>query len=324
MYLPFVKAKGQPTLGLQPLALADWIEIDQDFETQLAYKSKLLSAQYESVFSALPGSLAAQKETLDLLIAHLLRYFPATYRLLEKGERSGKEKGVYSSRLQQAWRFSDFAAAPLELAARLVQEDFCIMLPGEKTREKTGEEGYWLAAAAVCFPLRWCLGQKLGQPLGLIHGKVPGYKGRLHRPVNSVFERLRVDFPGVRFNWSVVDSAELHLVESKHTDSKHTESMHAAELDATITAENAGEKLWLRVERQTLRRLPLSGAVLFTIRSYVYPLAAVVEREAIAQQLSEAIQALAPDMQKYKNLLPFHQALLAYLSRRIQANCLLM
>jgi len=116
---------------------------------------------------------------------------------------------------------------------------------------------------------------------------------------------------------------------------------HAARFNNAITPENAGEKLWLRVERQTLRRLPLSGAVLFTIRSYVYLLAAVVERRsmerraaaraaaesaagaAIAQQLSDAIQALTPDMQKYKNLLPFRQALLAYLSDRTRFDLLM-
>ncbi|MGC1526094.1 MAG: DUF3445 domain-containing protein [Phormidesmis sp.] len=207
MHLPFVKAKGQPTLGLQALALADWIEVDQDFGAQLAYKAALLADQHEIVFSALPESLAAQKETLDLLVAHLLHYFPAMYQPFGGGKALGKDEGIYSRNLQQTWRFSDFATAPLDLAARLVQEDLCVMLPGE--------DGYRLAAASVCFPLRWCLTEKIGQPLGLIHGQVPGYERRLNRPVNSVFERLRADFSGVRFNWSVVDSPELHLSEPK-------------------------------------------------------------------------------------------------------------
>ena len=104
MYLPFVKAKGQPTLGLQPLALADWIEVDQDFGAQLAYKAALLADQHEIVFSALPESLAAQKETLDLLVAHLLHYFPAMYQPFGEGEVLGKDKeskreGIYNRNL---------------------------------------------------------------------------------------------------------------------------------------------------------------------------------------------------------------------------------
>ena len=36
--------------------------------------------------------------------------------------------------------------------------------------------------------------------------------------------------------------------------------------------DNAGQRLHLRVERQTLSRLPKSNAVLFTIRTYMDPL----------------------------------------------------
>ena len=36
-----------------------------------------------------------------------------------------------------------------------------------------------------------------------------------------------------------------------------------------VTAENAGQRLHLRVERQTLSRLPRTGAVLFTIRTHM-------------------------------------------------------
>lgn len=36
-----------------------------------------------------------------------------------------------------------------------------------------------------------------------------------------------------------------------------------------MTAENAGQRLHLRVERQTLSRLPKTGAVLFGIRTHM-------------------------------------------------------
>ena len=40
-------------------------------------------------------------------------------------------------------------------------------------------------------------------------------------------------------------------------------------LQDAVTAENAGQRLHLRVERQTLSRLPRTGAVLFTIRTHM-------------------------------------------------------
>ncbi|MEL7519293.1 MAG: heme-dependent oxidative N-demethylase subunit alpha family protein, partial [Pseudomonadota bacterium] len=42
---------------------------------------------------------------------------------------------------------------------------------------------------------------------------------------------------------------------------------------AHVTPDNAGETLFVRSERQTLRRLPETGAILFTIGVYVEPLA---------------------------------------------------
>ena len=288
MYLPFIKTTGHPAIGLKPLALPDWIEIDDDFVAQLNHKTWLLAHNHSNVFVALAHTEAAQGEVLQHLTAHLLKHFPGIYQPLDQGIRN--------LQTGQVWQFSDFAEAPLDLAGRLVQEDLCLMLPGEA--------GYVLSAASVCFPLRWCLREKLGLPMGQIHQRVPTYVQKLERPVDNVFARLRDDFPGVRFNWSIVDSPELHLSQDKLVTA----------FDPVITAENAGQTLWLRVERQTIRRLPDSGGVLFTIRTYVYPLAQVAAVPTVASQLAHAVQNLRADMQVYKNLLPFRLALLNYLS----------
>lgn len=288
MYLPFIKTKGHPTVGLKSLALQDWIEIDDDFVAQLNHKTGLLAHHHADVFVALEQTEAAQKEVLQRLTAHLFKHFPSIYQPLDQG--------ICNLQTGQVWQFSDFANAPLDLAGRLVQEDLCLLLPGEA--------GYVLSAASVCFPLRWCLRGKLGLPMGQIHQRVPTYSQKLARPVDNIFARLRDDFPGLRFNWSIVDSPELHLSQDKLV----------TEFDPAITADNAGQSLWLRVERQTIRRLPESGGVLFTIHTYIYPLEQVTAVPAVAAQLEQAVQSLMPDMQVYKNLLPFRAALLSYLA----------
>ena len=292
MYLPFAQNKGPPAMGLKPLALQDWLEIDPAFLSQLAQKTALLTDRYHEVFGALAHTQPAQQEALELLAVHLLQFFPAVYCSLK-----GESAGLYNLKTQQTWRFADFAAAPLDLAGRLVQEDLCLLLPAVA--------GYRLAAASVCFPLRWRLAEKLGQPVGQIHQRVPDYAQRLERPVDNMFSRLRADFPSLRFNWSLVDSPELYLSQDKQITG----------FDPAITADNAGQRLWLRVERQTLRRLTVSQGILFTIRTHIYPLAQVTQSAETAVQLSRAVQSLSPDMQIYKNLLPFRAALLAYLDR---------
>ncbi|MEL7227186.1 MAG: heme-dependent oxidative N-demethylase subunit alpha family protein, partial [Cyanobacteria bacterium J06576_12] len=99
------------------------------------------------------------------------------------------------------------------------------------------------------------------------------------------------------------NSSELHLAEEKYATANEPD----------ITKNNVEKRLWLRVERQTLRRLPVSGGVLFTIRTYVYPMVAVMAVSGAPGELAQAIRSLSPNMQKYKNLLPFRAALLKYL-----------
>lgn len=282
-------------MGLNPLPVQNWIEIDADFAEYLSLKQHLLTQRYPDVFVSLPGSEVAQAEVLQLLVAHLLHYFPQQYC----GDFSdpGECDRLHNRITGQVWHRADFAANPLDLAGRLVQEDLCVMLPQAET--------YILAAASVCFPSRWSLPEKMGQPIAQIHQHVPGYADKLDRPVNHFFDRLKPDYPGYRLNWGIVDSPDLFLDQrSGNTDPA-----------PNITAANAGERLWLRVERQTLRRLPVSNGVLFTIRTYVHPLYQLMDDVEVVQSLKTAIQQIPTAMQIYKNLLPLRSALLEYLDQ---------
>ncbi len=63
------------------------------------------------------------------------------------------------------------------------------------------------------------------------------------------------------------------------------------------------DKARLRVELQTLTRLPETQAILFSFKSYLYPLADI-KAEGLGPQLADAIQGLkagnAPGMWVYK------------------------
>ncbi|MCX7310445.1 MAG: DUF3445 domain-containing protein [Alphaproteobacteria bacterium] len=58
-----------------------------------------------------------------------------------------------------------------------------------------------------------------------------------------------------------------------------------------VNAANAGETLYLRVERQTLSLLPASGTVLFGIRVHIYPMARIAADKEVAARLASAIAA---------------------------------
>jgi dimethylamine monooxygenase subunit A len=106
-----------------------------------------------------------------------------------------------------------------------------------------------------------------------------------------------------RLNWSLLDDPALFQPDGKWR----------VETSAEITAENAGSRVFLRVERQTLRRLPVTQAVVFGIRVHVYPLSRVIERPDRAAALAAAVRALPAEIQHYKSLRPFRTALLGWL-----------
>ncbi|BAC90287.1 heme-dependent oxidative N-demethylase family protein [Gloeobacter violaceus] len=287
LYFPYADGQWRLHIGLAPLEPSRWIEIDERFEEYLTLKCRLLTERRGEVLVAMPGSETEQQEVLELLLDHLPEYFPEHYRL--------KDSRLENRMSGEIWNPADHGFAPLELAARLVQEDLCLMRPTQ--------EGYILSAACVCFPSRWLLTEKVGLLLTGIHAPVPGYAEQLAGPVDRFFERLRVETPMWRINWTIVDSPELFLLPG------------GAKRDSQITAQDAAERLWIRIERQTLRRLAESRTVLFTIRTYVHPLHVLEQQPAMARALATAVRQIPEPMQLYKSLLPVREALLGYLDR---------
>ena len=83
--------------------------------------------------------------------------------------------------------------------------------------------------------------------------------------------------------------------------------------DEAVTAANAGDRLFIRCERQTLRRLPSTGWILFTIKTYVDPIASLATRPDAAAGLASAVRQLPEGTRRYKKIAPYQQALLDYL-----------
>jgi hypothetical protein len=276
-------------MGLVPLDLHEWIAPDEHLTTELLEKERLLCERHDEVFAALPEATAGATEVLRLLAEHLPARFPTLYR------RCGDWLDNLCT--GQRWNLCSQILHPLDLAGRLVQEDLCLM------RSDAEGKSYRLVGASVCFPTRWRLTDKIGQSVGAIHAPVPGYEEQLGTMMERFFQRLKIARPVWRLNWTLLDNPALFQPVGHGRSAPNT----------AITAQNAGEMLWLRMERQTLRRLPQSGDILFTIRVYVRPLHTLTQQPAHAAALATAIRALPAAMQRYKSLPPFLDAVLAWL-----------
>ena len=290
VYLPFEAGPYRMAMGLLAADDAAWIERDARYPAEVALRRDLLATSHGAVFGACDGSAAARREVLDLLAAHLPARYPAGFT------RIGPQLG--NRQTGEVWNLADPPVDPLELAGRLVQEDLCVV-------RMLGQVPV-LAAAVLCFPSRWRLAEKIGRPLAAVHAPVPGYAAALARPVDRFMAAIRPGHIALRLNWALVDDPALFQPTGKFRDAE----------DPSITPANAGARLWLRVERQTLRRLPGSGAVLFGIRVHVYPLAAIATPGAVSARLGSAVRALPEATAHYKSVTPFRTALLAWLEAR--------
>lgn len=275
-------------MGIKALDVANWIDIDDQFDQQMRERRCLLDKRAGDVVDALPGSEAGQEELLAMLRQHLAAHASDRYQVTADDIRERGSGARFALTLE--------AHAPLMLAGRLVQEDFCLL------QERSS--AYFLVAAVLCFPAHWRLGDKLGRPLIDIHVPVPGFADQLGNPVNRLFERLDVERPVQRRNWSLVDTTDLYLPPAHR------------EAPVEVTAHNAGEKLWLRVERQTLRRLPVSKDVVFGIRTHLTRLDQAVDDKASAEALIAGLKAMPEPMTAYKNLCRVKTPLIGYLQRR--------
>ncbi len=286
---PFKAGPFRLSMGLVPLELKDWIEPDAQCAVELKEKERLLTERRDEVFAVLPEAGPGAAETLALLVEHLPSRFPELYR------RSGEQLDTLAT--GQQWEVHNTPLHPLDLAGRLIQEDLCLM------QWQAHTQVYHLVGASLCFPTRWRLADKIGRPLNEIHAPIPGYAEQLAPTMDKFFDRLKVEKPVWRLNWSLMDDPALF------------QPTRSGRKRADITPENAGHTLWLRMERQTLRRLPHTHDILFTIRVYVRPLAHLASRPDRAAQLAAALRALPPSMRLYKNLPQFIEAALTWLDR---------
>jgi hypothetical protein len=183
---------------------------------------------------------------------------------------------------------TDIEVPPLRRAAALVDDDLCLMEPGK--------DGWTLTAASLCAPSFFSALDAVGKPLSGLHGPVPGFNDTLLPRVSRIFDALAEGTLLERRNWSVVASGELFLPSSAPVRA----------LQPTIPPEAAADRLFVRMERQSLRRLPATGGLLFTIRIWRYPLSDLVNRpgevEAFRKAWDGVMGVAGHDFRTYKGL----------------------
>ena len=186
---------------------------------------------------------------------------------------------------------------PLDRAARALPEDLCLLAP-----IKNNETQKWvLKAASLAFPSHWSLEEKFGQPMSAIHQPVPDYDTHLEQAVDRFFNNMMVGPISKRRNWTLqIDDALF---------TPHRPATKPLEID------EVGNRLHVRVETQTLRKLPQTGWIIFTIRTAITPIRRWADDKPALRELAAILSGFSPSMRDYRGIDAYEPQLVEWMKK---------
>lgn len=274
------------------------IDIDEHYVAEMKDRELVLAAD-PGRCQALPHMVTAQWDMLELLMTSMARDYPEHFSLTRDGDRwhwINRPLGI-----DQKFTFGDVRTLPyepMEYIGRQCQGDFSI--------QDQRDGNLWMDAGIITTQADWSLDFDVGMNFMEWHGPVPlaHEKGVFERALKFLLN-LQVGNPVRRLNWTMTVNPRLDT---------SPENYHKWGIDrTTVTPENVGDKVHLRVELQGLWRLPRSNAILFSIRCYLIKMKELVTVPKWGRRLPRVLETLPPEIADYKGLTRYRQTTIDWL-----------
>lgn len=295
-------------MGLRTMHWDDWIELDNEYLKFHALKAQRIASRGAKCCRTDPEPRVVDGavELLEELASYLPDRYPSLFRKTDVGIDNLATGECFDIR-KSCLAVNGIAEDPMQLCARLVQDDLAIMF-------ERPDGQYYLLAGAILLAGFWRLEDKFGMALSEIHtsGSVPGYKQKLEKGMMNFFRRVQPEKPVVRNNYFIQVDDGLAWSESigGEDGAEGSFGWDTAEKNRIV------EKHWFRSERQSLRRLPRSGGVVFTIRTYFHPVVEIAEEMGVPGRLASAVRSWGDDVARYKGRERYGDVLLEYLGSK--------
>jgi hypothetical protein len=303
---PFAEDAYMYSVNLEPhgtggptAAFTATFDVDEHYVAECRERAMVMR-QDPSRCMVLPHMMPAQWDTLELIMESLAKDYPDQFTLERRDER-----WTWTNRpldLRQSFVFGDVHSLPyepFEYITRQAQGDF--------TLQDQRDDTLFMDGGMVTTQADWSLEFDLGMTFHEWHGPVP-----LAHEL-GVFDRalqylMRIQFgkPVRRLNWTMTVNPRLDTSPENYPIWGPDRT--------TITPDNVGDKLYLRVELQTLFRLPRSNAILFGVRAYLASLADLARVPKWGRRLHRVLHDLDPELTTYKGLARYRDTAVDYLS----------
>lgn len=300
-YFPFAKGFDLK-MGTSPLKDEFSItECDEHYLYEVSLKRKMLTENPDWYFLSNPDTKAAQWEALELILTGLAKNYPQHFKLQKQNTTWQWTNNLLNE--TQTFVVGDDATLPLQplnWVGQQVQEDLILL------------NAYLIVVAGqLCFPSGWSLSDKMNQHFIKVHAPLPQITESMIQSANKLLERIPAHKPVTRNNWGfrVCDWLDL----STRQSAAYKKLLH--EVSETLLPDEVGEKIFVRVEHQTLSRLPVSNHILFTIHTYQNKVKEEMEDVERATALTGFLDSVPDQMLEYKLMTPFIEALRIYVKQ---------
>lgn len=286
--------------GRKGTAFEHILDVDEHYVSEMIDRAKVL-AEDPLRCQSLPHMTLAGWDLLELIMEAKARDYPQWFSL----ERNGNQWRWINRPLgiDHSFTFleeSTLPYGPFEYITRQTQGDFSL----QDERDGT----LWMDAGMITSQADWSLDFDVGMNFHEWHAPVPlaHEKGVFDRALKFLL-KLQHGAPVRRFNWTMTVNPLLDTAPETYPKWGPTK--------ASITQENLGEKQHLRVELQSLYRLPRSNAIAFDIRCYLASFNEIVTVPKWGRRLHRVIRDLPEELATYKGFIRNRDAMVTWLSK---------
>jgi hypothetical protein len=307
-YRPYRWAAADFQLGLRPIRPENWILIGEGHAEIMREKRERLDNHRPFYYRTLADSLPAQRELRARVTAHLVADHPQYF------QKNGPV--IQSLATGEALDLQDEASEPLLQLSYLIEEDF-MLLDSAGGRQR-------ITAASNAYSSSGRLAASVGKDMAWAHEPVPQLTDKLGGKIERVLGSIHSATPCERFNWQITPLATLFF---PHEDPHAANAAAMREILSQLCRDpaRAGELLWIRVERQTLMRLPDSNAVAFSLHTYSDPLSSVESDVESVRAISALLNNYSEERWRYSEMNIVRDPLMIWLDaagKRARVNAL--
>lgn len=291
-------------MGLRRIERKDWLLMDQNVKETLLDRKGSVETIGDKVILYQPSDRTKEAlyELYDTVVDFMSTRFPKYYQI--------RGRNLYNTILGTSLpaKAEGSGLSERELLERLgynFEEDLLLLEYDDSIGEYVLKAGTWVYVAG------FDAAELLNFRLSDLHREVPHYDEKLKTSMNRFFLKLKVNEFVQRTNWAIQTGTTRCTPDNMGFSKRRSGDPEEGESFYDWTEKDV-DNAYMRVERQTLSRLPKSRFIVFTLRTYLYAIKQIKEK-GLGEEMADAIDQMDFSFAEYKGRLSWGDVLTTYL-----------